>query len=634
MQCIAKRHRQAQEIAQVLTLQQTNSTPGMKSNVEVETPGIKVKYATEQAPSPEAKTSRKNRNRSRNTKQSQDTMNGHKPMKQMTSHTETSNGCDETDAARAGNPTITKQKDNMEIQQTENPELAQNKVTDIENNRAANKNTGEGDRSTGEQHRTPGSPSEDKDANENTGEGDNTEGEQHRVPESPSEDKDVSPHPEKQLIWTMLQAVNARRKCSCEKCYKCQASQSFKHRTANNIRRKVKEIEWPPEIQQLVLVFGHKQETIVGGKVTAQGHLAKVTLGACRVQFEHEVQQENETTVLEDASGLIYGVQQQNQDCNFENMVKIKLVTDSDKVTVVKHKTDLQDRIIDCTNHNELNWVMQGTEWSHYRGKKFGCDKETQLSSWLNKMEELTDEIEDLYGVQLLWQRDKNKHMSMGELLCPVINNITPEIRVCVEDFYKQKQFVATDMSLTGGDGVVECCVVDGRTIPRVWTQPRVQKNTGSGPSILRFLMWNPENLAQRLDLDKAVSKGKQTRMNSPPLRSVRGEWAHKIQVVDPEFIIYNEASLGGADSKKRNSARRIIREAEEFHSQLDFELIVGFEGRGHTSHGGAIAVKQWVVVTDVQYGFNGGRDEQGRVVMIKVATDEREFNGKQVDGV
>ena len=146
--------------------------------------------------------------------------------------------------------------------------------------------------------------------------------------------------------------------------------------------------------------------------------------------------------------------------------------------------------------------------------------------------------------------------------------------------------------------------------------------------------MWNPENLAQRLDLDNAVSKGKQTRMNSPPLRSVREEWAHKIRVVDPEFIVYNEASLGGSDTKKRNNARKVIREAEEFHAQLDFELIVGFEGRGHASHGGAIAVKRGVVVTAVQYGFNGGRVDQGRVMMIRVATSENEFGGRQVNGM
>ena len=85
---------------------------------------------------------------------------------------------------------------------------------------------------------------------------------------------------------------------------------------------------------------------------------------------------------------------------------------------------------------------------------------------------------------------------------------------------------------------------------------------------------------------------------------------------------------------KKRNNARKVIREAEEFHAQLGYELIVGFERRGHALHGGAIAVKRGVVVTDVQYGFNGGREEQGRVLMIRVATEKKDFNGEQVDGM
>ena len=64
--------------------------------------------------------------------------------------------------------------------------------------------------------------------------------------------------------------------------------------------------------------------------------------------------------------------------------------------------------------------------------------------------------------------------------------------------------------------------------------------------------MWNPENLAQRPDLDGIVSKGKTVRMNSPPLRSVRKEWAQQIRAVNRMFIIYNEASLLGANVGKR----------------------------------------------------------------------------------
>ena len=94
--------------------------------------------------SPETKTPRKGRDRGRSTKQKQDAMNGNKPMKQMTSHTETSNECEATDAVKqAESPTKTKQKDNMEVHQTGTPELAQNKLIDSEMSRATNENAGE-----------------------------------------------------------------------------------------------------------------------------------------------------------------------------------------------------------------------------------------------------------------------------------------------------------------------------------------------------------------------------------------------------------------------------------------------------------------------------------------------------------
>ena len=42
-------------------------------------------------------------------------MNGHKPMKQVASRTETSNGCVVTYALKATSPEKTKQKDNKEV---------------------------------------------------------------------------------------------------------------------------------------------------------------------------------------------------------------------------------------------------------------------------------------------------------------------------------------------------------------------------------------------------------------------------------------------------------------------------------------------------------------------------------------
>ena len=60
---------------------------------------------------------------------------------------------------------------------------------------------------------------------------------------------------------------------------------------------------------------------------------------------------------------------------------------------------------IDCTDHDEMIWIVQGTYWSHYRAK------DRPISKWLNKMEDLTDKVEDLFGVYLVWQRGRNKHM-------------------------------------------------------------------------------------------------------------------------------------------------------------------------------------------------------------------------------
>ena len=95
----------------------------------------------------------------------------------------------------------------------------------------------------------------------------------------------------------------------------------------------------------------------------------------------------------------------------------------------------------------------------------------------------------------------------MEELLCPVISNITPEVKVWITDFYEQKQQAESDTDYESEGETVECCRVGGRTIPRVWTHPRVQEHNGSGSNIIRRFMWNHENLAQRLDLDKVVSK-------------------------------------------------------------------------------------------------------------------------------
>ena len=142
-----------------------------------------------------------------------------------------------------------------------------------------------------------------------------------------------------QLIRTRLQGVNAHKRCSCKRCRECRLeNQNFRHRAASDIRRTVKGIEWPEGVEQMVLVFGHEQEAIEEGNVKARGHLAKVKLGACQIRFEHEAQQQDEITVLENASGLIYGVQQQNHNCKLETLVKIRLVSKMEAMTIVSRQ--------------------------------------------------------------------------------------------------------------------------------------------------------------------------------------------------------------------------------------------------------------------------------------------------------
>ena len=133
-------------MAKVVLEHQANTAPGMKASLQLDVnTGVMRSEVENILPSPEVKTSRKSRDRGRGTKQGEDTTKGHKPMKQVTSHTETRNGCVVTDATEAESPEEKEQKDNMEVNQTEIPELAQNKTMNNERaDRAANTNIGDG----------------------------------------------------------------------------------------------------------------------------------------------------------------------------------------------------------------------------------------------------------------------------------------------------------------------------------------------------------------------------------------------------------------------------------------------------------------------------------------------------------
>ena len=114
-------------------------------------------------PNPEVKKTRRSRDRGRDTRQTEDMRKGHKPMEQVTLHTETSDGCVVTDALGATGQEKTKQKDNMEVNQTETPGLAQNKMADKKpTTRAANENRGEDEKMEHGREGVPEPSSEDK----------------------------------------------------------------------------------------------------------------------------------------------------------------------------------------------------------------------------------------------------------------------------------------------------------------------------------------------------------------------------------------------------------------------------------------------------------------------------------------
>ena len=132
----------------------------MKSSVEVDLGTGRMRSEVENTlPNPEVKKQRRSRDRGRDTRQTEDTRKGHKPMEQVTLHTETSDGCVVTDALGAKGQEETKQKDNMEVNQTETPELAQNKMA---NKESANENKGEDEKMEHSREGVPEPSSEDK----------------------------------------------------------------------------------------------------------------------------------------------------------------------------------------------------------------------------------------------------------------------------------------------------------------------------------------------------------------------------------------------------------------------------------------------------------------------------------------
>ena len=154
------------------------------------------------------------------------------------------------------------------------------------------------------------------------------------------------------------------------------------------------------------------------------------------------------------------------------------------------------------------------------------------------KMEELTNEVQELGGVQLEWQRQGNpKTVTLEEMLCPIIVDLITSQKESSESFEAHRLEDRTDEGDDDSDYTdEEASELTSHNDNFAMSVEDWEKCEGS-PKI-RLLLWNPENLAQRLDLDGTVSKGKTTRTNSPPLRSVRKEWAQQIRAINPMFII------------------------------------------------------------------------------------------------
>ena len=458
-------------------------------------------------------------------------------------------------------------------------------------------------------------------------------------------------------ITESLQAIRAmgqviRQLCRCKSCkVRLKSSNnrsgwSTEH-TVAVIRDKVEQLTWPKSVQHLRMLVAITEPT--GKKeIEARGHLAYAELGKCQVRLKDRPLSEEEEVVVEDARHLVYGYSPEWSKCKFDEQIKIQLVTKKQDLVRVQSKRDRAKQVLDCTDASRMPWLMQDTDWNLYN------DKET--SAWVRINEELTEAMEQMYGVILVRSRqsDEDRHhkeITLEELLCPVTGNITPDLKKSIVSFEEESRIMKleelqervkqgeldSDYSDSEEEDMVSCVVMQGKVYPRTWafSVEKWEALAKKEEAIkMRILMWNPENLCQRLDLDHAISKGKLKRANSPPLRSVRAEWIGQIKAVDPDFIIYNEPSIPGGDTLRRKNHQKVIREVEDFHSGLDYELFIGFHVEGRASHGGAIAVKKGTKVTNVEYGFAGGREPQGRVLCVRVETEKQEFRGKVVDGM
>ena len=136
--------------------------------------------------------------------------------------------------------------------------------------------------------------------------------------------------------------------------------------------------------------------------------------------------------------------------------------------------------------------------------------------------------------------------------------------------------------------------------------------------------MWNPENLAMRLNLANWIQRAKK-----PDARSYATEWAELIETKRPDVIVYNETKLPGRDGKKRKgmfTSERAVQDAEIFHEDLGYRVAISFSQDGRAKHGTALAFREDIKVTHIKRGFGDEPEEEGRLTLVRVETEPHVF--------
>ena len=215
-------------------------------------------------------------------------------------------------------------------------------------------------------------------------------------------------------ITESLQAIRATGQmmrqfmCHCKSCkVRLKSSNNMSgwstERTVAIIRDKVEQLTWPKSVQHLKMLVAITEPT--GKKeIEARGHLAYAELGKCQVRLKDRPLSEEEEVVVEDARHLVYGYSPEWSKCKFDEQIKIQLVTKKQDLVRVQGKRDRAKQVFDCTDASRMPWLMQDTDWNLYN------DKET--STWVRINEELTEAMEQMYGVILVRSRqsDEDRH--------------------------------------------------------------------------------------------------------------------------------------------------------------------------------------------------------------------------------